>query len=306
VTVSPATVTGGAGSTGTVTLSGPARAGGAVVTLADDSASVTVSPSVTVASGATTATFAVTTTTVTVAATATIRATYGTVVRTAALALSPVSSVPVAQDAGFPKTNVYGWTTGSKGFSFTTPGTNRLVVVAISYTNYNASFATAHTVSGGGLVWTKAREALRDGSSTYASLWYTWVPAAGNYTATFNPGATQAYDAFLTVHSFSGSSAAGIGAAGSASGNGTLPRVGPITTTASSSYILAVGYADTSTAPTVDASSTRTALDSSAGPMFWTQRSTSTLTPGSYSIGLTAPATPSAWAMAAVVIGSSP
>jgi UDP-N-acetylmuramoylalanine-D-glutamate ligase len=41
-----------------------------------------------------------------------------------------------------------------------------------------------------------------------------------------------------------------------------------------------------------------TAVDTSAGPVFWTERSTSTLSPGTYAIGLSAPASSGAWAMA--------
>jgi hypothetical protein len=232
----------------------------------------------------------------------TLTATYQAASRTTSLLVSPNGTGPLAQDSGFPTSNVFGWTTGSKTFSFTTPGSSRLVVVAISYANYQAATITTHTVSGGGLTWTKAREALADGNSTFVSLWYAWVPAAGTYTATFDPVSTVRYDGFLTVHSFSGSSSTGIGAGSAATGARTLPGVGPVATTGTSAYLLAVGYADSATAPTVDAASTRTALNSSAGPQFWTQRTTATVAPGSYSTGLTAPATPTSWAMAVVEV----
>ena len=66
VSVNPAAVTGGADSTGTVTLSAAAPAGGAVVALTSSNTNAaTVPASVTVAAGATTATFAVTTKSVT-------------------------------------------------------------------------------------------------------------------------------------------------------------------------------------------------------------------------------------------------
>ncbi len=62
VSVSPASVQGGVSSTGTVTLSGPAPAGGAVVTLtSSNTAAAQVPASVTVLAGATTATFTATT-----------------------------------------------------------------------------------------------------------------------------------------------------------------------------------------------------------------------------------------------------
>src|SRR5207248_1539510 len=63
VSVNPTAVTGNAGSTGTVTLTSAAPAGGAVVTLtsSNPNARVPASGSVTVAAGATIATFPVTT-----------------------------------------------------------------------------------------------------------------------------------------------------------------------------------------------------------------------------------------------------
>ena len=66
LTLNPATVTGGADSTGKVTLTAAAPAGGAVVTLTSSNTNAaTVPASVTVAAGATTATFAITTNAVT-------------------------------------------------------------------------------------------------------------------------------------------------------------------------------------------------------------------------------------------------
>jgi hypothetical protein len=62
VAVDPTEVIGGNASTGTVTLTSPAPAGGFLVSLSsDNSAAATVPPSVTVASGSTSATFAVST-----------------------------------------------------------------------------------------------------------------------------------------------------------------------------------------------------------------------------------------------------
>jgi LmbE family N-acetylglucosaminyl deacetylase len=89
--VSPASVVGGAGATGTVTLSSPAPAGGATVLLSSSSTSVLVPASVSVAAGATSATFAVATTAVTAVTSATITATYGSSTQTATLTVAPVS-----------------------------------------------------------------------------------------------------------------------------------------------------------------------------------------------------------------------
>ncbi|MBZ5555311.1 MAG: cadherin-like domain-containing protein [Acidobacteriia bacterium] len=81
LTLNPTSVRGGNPSTGTVTINGPAPAGGAVVTLASNRTSVaTVPASVTVAAGATSATFSVTTRTVTSTNTVRISATRGTTI----------------------------------------------------------------------------------------------------------------------------------------------------------------------------------------------------------------------------------
>jgi hypothetical protein len=61
ISLNPSSVTGGSSSTGTVTLTSPAPAGGAAVTLSSNSAAATVPASVTVGAGSTTGTFMVST-----------------------------------------------------------------------------------------------------------------------------------------------------------------------------------------------------------------------------------------------------
>lgn len=75
LTLNPTSVSGGGSSTGRVTLSGAAPAGGVVVTLSSNVAQATVPATVTVAQNATQATFAVNTTAVTTTTVATISAT---------------------------------------------------------------------------------------------------------------------------------------------------------------------------------------------------------------------------------------
>lgn len=98
VSVSPASVEGGSTSVGTVTLSGAAPAGGATVSLSDNSPAVTVPASVTVAAGATSRTFTITTSSVTTAVDATITATLGSTNRTATLTVTPGSPPPPSTD----------------------------------------------------------------------------------------------------------------------------------------------------------------------------------------------------------------
>ncbi|MEW6209661.1 MAG: IPT/TIG domain-containing protein [Acidobacteriota bacterium] len=99
--LNPLIVTGGGASQGTVTLSGPAPVGGAVVSLASSSASVSVPANVTVAAGATNATFTVTTSKVTASTSVNVSASYGAASKTALLTLMPppTSDVVAIQQA---------------------------------------------------------------------------------------------------------------------------------------------------------------------------------------------------------------
>src|SRR5205085_10068191 len=92
VTISPSSVNGGSSSTGTVTLSGAAPAGGATVNLSSNSTSATVPSSAMVAAGATSATFSVNTNAVTASTPVTISASYAGVTTTASLTVSPLGT----------------------------------------------------------------------------------------------------------------------------------------------------------------------------------------------------------------------
>jgi hypothetical protein len=77
LTLSVNSLLGGSGTTGTVTLSGPAPAGGAVVTLISGNAAIGIPSTVTVPQGQTTANFNVTTSPVAVILASTIQALFG-------------------------------------------------------------------------------------------------------------------------------------------------------------------------------------------------------------------------------------
>lgn len=94
LTLNPTTVIGGAqSSTGTVTLSGPAPAGGAQILLSSNNSAASVPSSVTVPAGATSATFTVNTSIVLFSTSVTISASYGGNTLTATLTVTPVLSV---------------------------------------------------------------------------------------------------------------------------------------------------------------------------------------------------------------------
>jgi hypothetical protein len=101
LSLNPTSVTGGASSIGTVILSGPAPAGGAVVVLSSsDPAVATVSSSVTIAGGSTSTTFTVCTRAC-ASATVTISAAYGGAGRSAALTVTVTSDTVVIQAADY-------------------------------------------------------------------------------------------------------------------------------------------------------------------------------------------------------------
>ena len=88
LTLNPSSVVGGLGSsTATVTLSGPAPAGGALVQLSSNNGAAHVPSSVIVPAGSTSTTFTVTTSTVLIATSAQISASYNSTTRTAILGL---------------------------------------------------------------------------------------------------------------------------------------------------------------------------------------------------------------------------
>src|SRR5258707_9838765 len=89
VSLNPTSVTGGNSSTGTVTLSGPAPAGGAQVVLASNNGAASVPSSVAVAAAAITATVAVSTSAVPVSTSVAISASYGGTTQATTLSVTP-------------------------------------------------------------------------------------------------------------------------------------------------------------------------------------------------------------------------
>jgi len=112
---SPSTVVGGNPSTGTVTLSGPAPTGGAVVSLSSSNTSAARVPaSLTVPAGSASATFTITTSTVTSSRNVTIRGNYGGVQKTATLV---VTVNPPGTDTAPPYVDTRSPASGATGVS---------------------------------------------------------------------------------------------------------------------------------------------------------------------------------------------
>ena len=96
LTLNPTSVTGGASTQGTVTLSSGAPVGGAIITLSSSDAAVaSVAPSVTVAAGVTSANFAINTSPGTTMRSVTISAAFGGLTRTALLTVRPNDTVTI-------------------------------------------------------------------------------------------------------------------------------------------------------------------------------------------------------------------
>jgi hypothetical protein len=149
--LNPSNVTGGNSSTGTVTLSGPAPATGAQVTLSSSYGAVSVPSSVAVPSGATSATFMVSTSAVTASTTVAISAAYGGVTRSASLTVTPASPpAPSLSSLTLNATSVIGdvqSSTGTVTLSGPTPAGG--AQVALSSNNRAASVPSSVAVPAG-------------------------------------------------------------------------------------------------------------------------------------------------------------
>ena len=151
LTLSPTSVTGGAqSSTGTVTLSGPAPTGGALVNLSSSNAAASVPASVTVPGGSSSATFTVSTSAVAASTVAIISATYDGVSKTASLTVLPPALPTVASLTLNPNSVVggpLGSSTGTVTLSGPAPAGGAQVV--LSSDNGAASLPASVTVPAG-------------------------------------------------------------------------------------------------------------------------------------------------------------
>lgn len=148
--LNPTTVVGGAqSSTGTVTLSAPAPAGGAQVALSSSNTNVARVPaSVTVAAGATNATFVISTSAVSASATVSISASYGGAARSAPLTVNPPT--PTLTSLTLNPTNVIGGAQSSTGtVTLSAPAPAGGALVALSSNNSAARVPASVTVSAG-------------------------------------------------------------------------------------------------------------------------------------------------------------
>ena len=186
MTLNPATVTGGANSTGTVTLSAAAPAGGAVVALkSSNTNAATVLPSVTVAAGATTATFTVTTKTVTVATISTITSTYAGISKTVGLVVNPLLGSLTLN----PSVLIGGANSSSTGtVTLTSAAPAGGAVVTLTSSNPSAATVPGSvTVAAGATTKTFAVTTTKVTAPTQANITAKCVGASTIVTLTLNP-----------------------------------------------------------------------------------------------------------------------
>jgi hypothetical protein len=184
VSVSPATVTGGAGSTGTAMLSSAAPSGGAVVTLSSGSASATVPESVTVPAGATSATFPVTTTPVSSPVSAPISGLYSGVTKSATLTINPAPAAALASLALNPSTVTGGGTSiGTVTLTLAAPAAGAVVTLSSSNTAV-ATVPASVTVPAGATsaVFTATAASVSSNKTSVISATYSGVTKSATLT----------------------------------------------------------------------------------------------------------------------------
>jgi hypothetical protein len=143
--ISPASVTGGNPASGSVTLNGPAPAGGAQVALSSNSGAASVPSSVTVPAGAASASFSVTTNPVGTAAAATISGSYGGVTQTGSLTVAPPRVAALSLSLG----SVTGGSAVTGTVSLDGPAPAGGAIVQLSDNSAAASVPASVTVAAG-------------------------------------------------------------------------------------------------------------------------------------------------------------
>jgi len=151
LSLNPTSVTGGNSSTGTVTLSGPAPAGGTQVALSSSNTTVARVPSsVTVAAGATSASFTVSTSAVAASSTVNISAIYGGANRSASLTVTPAPPPPpTLASLTLNPANVIGGQSSTGTVTLTGPAPAGDAQVFLSSSNGAATVPSSVTVPAG-------------------------------------------------------------------------------------------------------------------------------------------------------------
>ncbi len=213
---------------------------------------------------------------------------------------------PVALDSGFPVHASLNGAGTPLSISYATPGTNRLVLLAVEV---NAIGGLPATVSGSALSWVKVGPALQSVKSPglWTEWWYAWSASATSEVITVSLGSGGWWNFVdAEVLSFSGA-AQTPGATATATDNGTTTGYPTVTinSSAAGSVLLAAGVA-TGAGRTLTAGST--ALWSRPWTQTWEKstwlaESTSvTGSAGPFTLGTNSGAQSDTWSLSAIEV----
>lgn len=280
VSMSPNTVTGGASSTGTVTLTGPAGSSGAVVTLQSNNAAASVPANVTVLSGALSATFSATTTSVSSTQAATITASYsGTATTTLTV---NAATAPKVTSVSMSPSQIIGGDTSNGTVTLSAAAGSGGAVVALQSNSAIVTVPASITVAAGATSTTFTATTTSVPTTQTAT-----ITASYNGTAQTNLSVTPAGSSSLALsispsQVTGGSSAAGkVTISTAAKGNGvtfTLQSNNSAVTVPSSVNVGHNNTTATFTITTASVSSTQTATITATGSGS-TQTATLTVNP---------------------------
>jgi len=189
LSVNPATLTGGATSQGTVTLTAPAPAGGLVVTLGSSAPAATPPASVTVEAGSSSAIFTIATAAVTASATATISATYGGVTKTTVLTVNPPAPLPAVSSVSLSPASVTGGTSSQGTVNLTAAAPAGGLVVTLGSSAPAATPPASVTVAAGSSSATFTISTATVTTATTATISATHDGVTKTAALTINPPA---------------------------------------------------------------------------------------------------------------------
>ncbi len=187
VAVSPTSVVGGTGSTGTVTLTAAAPSGGAVVALTSANAAATVPANATIAAGATSTSFPVTTSAVTTTTAVTLTAAYAGVNRTATLTVNPPASLTTV---ALSPASVVGGASSTGTVTLSSAAAAGGLAVTLSSSNAAATVPTSVTVAAGATTATFTAVTATVTAQTAATITAAAGGVSRTATLTVNPAAT--------------------------------------------------------------------------------------------------------------------
>ena len=204
LSLSPASVTGGTSSTGTVTLSAAAPSGGKVVNLSDNSSATSEPVSVTVPAGSTSASFTITTATVTSTTTATISAVFSGVTRTATLTVT----APVLSLLTLNPTSVTGGTASQGTVTLSGAAPSGGIAVTLSDNASATSEPVSVTIPAGSSSASFAISTGSVGSSTVSTISAAYGGVTKTAALTVNPPAVSLSTLTLSPSSVTGGTSA--------------------------------------------------------------------------------------------------